>query len=265
MVIWSDHLPLRFIFKNDSANSRLVKWKLLLQEFAPEIYYIKGCKNVTADWLSRYAGRAPPSEKVVAMREDHTLASFDSALPQAYPETFMPDVWSEHFRSIDLSAFKGPIVVLSDTMSVKAKGPLAELAARLDYVADYFSKRRPYVSPSGYTPPEVPFCRQEDASELGSFVRLTGDGPDVILAFHTRYELTEEDRATELQRIRSLAEPALAEEFRVNNSVQRSFYAHLALEAILRSWASVRPDNVYIIDHVDPRDRSGSKHLTLYK
>ena len=91
IILCSDHRPLKFIYHNGSASSRLQRWRMLIQEYAPEINYIKGSSNVTADWLSRYAAHDMPTEHSVAMQESYVAASHDSALPQAIPENFSPD------------------------------------------------------------------------------------------------------------------------------------------------------------------------------
>lgn len=51
--IFSDHLPLKWLMSLKEPNSRLVRWRLKLEEFDYEIEYKKGKHNTNADALSR--------------------------------------------------------------------------------------------------------------------------------------------------------------------------------------------------------------------
>jgi RNase H-like domain found in reverse transcriptase/Integrase zinc binding domain len=50
--VYSDHLNWTHD-KSVLKNARVMKWRLLIQEFAPTLHYIKGEKNIVADALSR--------------------------------------------------------------------------------------------------------------------------------------------------------------------------------------------------------------------
>lgn len=52
-IIETDHQPLVWLYKLKEPNSRLIRWKLKLEEFDFEIQYKKGKENVVADALSR--------------------------------------------------------------------------------------------------------------------------------------------------------------------------------------------------------------------
>lgn len=52
-VIRSDHKPLQWLFNVKDPGSRLVRWRLKLEEYDYSIEYKKGCDNVVADELSR--------------------------------------------------------------------------------------------------------------------------------------------------------------------------------------------------------------------
>ena len=52
-VIYTDHKPLQYLMSLKEPNSRLVRWKLKLEEFEYEIRYKKGKNNQAADALSR--------------------------------------------------------------------------------------------------------------------------------------------------------------------------------------------------------------------
>lgn len=52
-IVQPDHQPLQYIIKATLQNSRVLRWALLLQEYQFRVEYIKGSKNVGADFLSR--------------------------------------------------------------------------------------------------------------------------------------------------------------------------------------------------------------------
>jgi hypothetical protein len=51
--ILSDHRPLIWLFKANDPGSRLLRWRLKLEEYDYQISYIPGTQNVVADTLSR--------------------------------------------------------------------------------------------------------------------------------------------------------------------------------------------------------------------
>ena len=59
IVIYTDHFNLLY---KKLATGRLVRWRMLLEEFGPEVRHIKGEKNVVADALSRLDMEEVPSE-----------------------------------------------------------------------------------------------------------------------------------------------------------------------------------------------------------
>ena len=52
-VIESDHFPFTMVKKTKGQNQSLLRWSLLLQEFAFKIQHIKGRDNKIADTMSR--------------------------------------------------------------------------------------------------------------------------------------------------------------------------------------------------------------------
>ena len=257
IILKSDHKPLQFIAQNCSKNSRLNRWRTVLQEFSPELEYVKGEQNEVADWLSRYSHQEVANRNSVAMEGTYVKASLNSPLPRAVPETFTPERSQESLSQLCSKDLKGTIICLSDCMSREPKGPLATLSEKLPYVKDYFDKRQPY-QPDNI----APFCSEDSAATLGTLTTLSGGGPEVILIHHTLYEITSADRKVELQEIRQLASPALAERFRTSNAIERHFYAHLALDALLTSWSKRYPENV-IICYPKLKDRHNDYMIEL--
>ena len=144
---------------------------------------MKGSENIVADWLSRYGHSELPSPSTVSVQDTYVQANNNSPLPRAVPDTFTPEVWDTPFSEVEISQFQGPIVCLADCMGLEPKGAMAKLAETFPYVKDHLAKRVPYDPQVS----DIPFCTESSADSLGTFTRLTGEGPDIILVHHALY------------------------------------------------------------------------------
>ena len=55
IIVFTDHLALKYLLTKQDAKARLIRWILLLQEFNLQIRDKKGMENVVTDHLSRLA------------------------------------------------------------------------------------------------------------------------------------------------------------------------------------------------------------------
>ena len=51
--LYTDHKGLQYIFNNEKASPKVIRWRLNLQEFDFEVCYYRGSENVAADFFSR--------------------------------------------------------------------------------------------------------------------------------------------------------------------------------------------------------------------
>jgi RNase H-like domain found in reverse transcriptase len=71
--VYTNHENLTF---DNFTTDRVHRWRLIAEEYGPEIIYIKGCTNVVADMLSRYPRTdkvLPPTEEAFAVEDQQEM------------------------------------------------------------------------------------------------------------------------------------------------------------------------------------------------
>jgi hypothetical protein len=76
--ILTDHRELTWIFNVKDPSSRLLRWKLLLEEYDYEIKYKPGKQNMNADSLSRYPVLAIEAEELTQNRKTRIIKEMHS-------------------------------------------------------------------------------------------------------------------------------------------------------------------------------------------
>jgi len=90
LIVHTDHLNLTYKKFN---TDRVMRWRLLIEEFSPTLKYIQGTKNIVADLLSRLDLQSPSTEELNNI-DDQFIASLLTNLPltnQKQSEHEMPD------------------------------------------------------------------------------------------------------------------------------------------------------------------------------
>jgi hypothetical protein len=84
VIVFTDHVALRYLFAKKDAKPRLIRWVLLLQEFDLEIRDKKGSENVVVDHLSRLLHEEEEEEDEMPLNEnflDEQLFAVEVQLP----------------------------------------------------------------------------------------------------------------------------------------------------------------------------------------
>ncbi|GFV80885.1 retrovirus-related Pol polyprotein from transposon opus [Trichonephila clavipes] len=85
--VFTDHKPLAGFLSDKNSSSKILRWKLALEEFNYNIHYIRGSLNSVADHLSRYINNItialPDSKDLINMqREDSVLSTIIQKIDQ---------------------------------------------------------------------------------------------------------------------------------------------------------------------------------------
>ena len=73
VVVYTNHVALRYLMNKKDSKPRLIRWVLLLQEFDIEIKDKKGSENVVVDHLSRLELDSKEEEPIKEMFPDEML------------------------------------------------------------------------------------------------------------------------------------------------------------------------------------------------
>jgi hypothetical protein len=86
VIVYTDHVAIKYLLAKKDTKPRLIRWILLSQEFDVEIRYKKGVENVVADHLSRLNRGQDDKEPIEdKMRDDHLYRVLDK-------DTWMIDI-----------------------------------------------------------------------------------------------------------------------------------------------------------------------------
>lgn len=109
IVVHTDHQNLTYQHFN---TERVMRWRLILEEYGPELRYIKGTQNVVADALSRLEMMS--DDEFQTEKDQHELLAFDDDdLPQNYPLSYA-EISKEQEKDVELQQ---RFTRLSDTHS----------------------------------------------------------------------------------------------------------------------------------------------------
>ena len=81
IVVHTDHLNLLY---RKLASNRLIRWRMILEEYGPEVVHVKGVHNVVSDAMSRLDMQEKPED-------DFTENVKETKLEYAY---VMPRIWN---------------------------------------------------------------------------------------------------------------------------------------------------------------------------
>lgn len=63
VIVYTDHVALKYLFAKQKSNPRFLRWILLLHEFSFEIRNKKGCENTVVNHLARLSSIEETEDK----------------------------------------------------------------------------------------------------------------------------------------------------------------------------------------------------------
>ncbi|XP_039761835.1 uncharacterized protein LOC120634993 [Pararge aegeria] len=148
-TIVTDHRPLKWLFNCKEPGSKLVRWRLKLEEFDYEVMYKKGKINSNADTLSRY-----PVNPIIEENSDPQPST--SGFPNDHPtlETETPaDILDDliDLGDLNISPLQNPNI---DFSPLNLPSPSDPLVLPGD------------IPPNPVSPPEIPTVIEKETSEI---------------------------------------------------------------------------------------------------
>jgi len=154
--IVTDHKPLTWIMNVKDPGSRLLRWRIHLEEFDYEITYKRGYKNTDADALSRIGSvtaEAKGSTKLDEETKKQILYEFHDAPVgghQGMNKTFRVIksryTWPNMRRDIEEYVKQRKSCQVNETLKPKRKAPM-EITSTANHPFDMFSGHRRSASP----------------------------------------------------------------------------------------------------------------------
>ncbi|GFX47716.1 integrase catalytic domain-containing protein [Trichonephila clavipes] len=125
--VFTDHKPLSGFLSNKNPSSKILCWKLALEEYNYEIHYTKGSLNSVADHLSRYVNiikiALPESNDFIEMQRNDPV--LNDIIKKIYQNDVSPQISSYFINGegllCHLSKRPGPLPLENKLHCLKAK------------------------------------------------------------------------------------------------------------------------------------------------
>ena len=143
LIIKTDHKPLKWLFNVKDPGSRLLRWRLKLENYNYEIQYVSGKNNSVADALSRdprfdnVTYKNNLSLDVPSISDINLTKDFDKFEVAFYEETIKPKLILETSKSLFLAS--GPIVHCVSGDFEMSKGIAKEISSKFPANLKVFS------------------------------------------------------------------------------------------------------------------------------
>ena len=114
VIVKTDHKPLKWLFNVKTPSSRLLRWRLRLEDFNYEIHYIPGNENIFADALSRDSRHNEQQNTSEEIPEINVLQNFEdqdenefelSSLEDSDPDLDVDESIDQYSEQIPMLSF----------------------------------------------------------------------------------------------------------------------------------------------------------------